>query len=49
MGRLKKLNRTRIRRKVVGHGAESNEDFYSRAHCANISGVRKVADRSEET
>jgi len=35
--------------KVFGHGVESNEDFYCCAYCANMSGVRKVTDRSEET
>ena len=33
---------------VIGHGVEANGEFYCCAHCANESGIRNVADRSEE-
>jgi hypothetical protein len=32
---------------VIGHGVESNGTFYCCAHCANKSGVREVADRTD--
>ena len=35
--------------KVIGHGVESSGTFYCCAHCANQSGVREVADRTDQT
>jgi hypothetical protein len=35
--------------KVIGHGVESDGTFYCCAHCANQSGVREVADRTDHT
>ncbi|HEX2225876.1 MAG TPA: hypothetical protein VHM64_01965 [Candidatus Binatia bacterium] len=32
---------------VIGHGVESNGTFYCCAHCANKSGVREAADRTD--